>query len=82
MSKIDNPKIQAIIYFVTVLVISFILWPLLDFFWISVISHSDFNYNFSDYIIEPLIFTVIMTALFFIPLIRKENKKTKKTKKK
>ena len=85
MSKsIEDPKKQAIIYFVAVLIISFILWPLLDMFWCAIITHTEFKYNPSDYIIEPIVFSVVATLFFFLPLIvRKKNKdgSTKKSKK-
>ena len=76
MSKtVEDPKKQAILYFIAVLIFSFILWPLLDLFWCAVITHSEFKYNPSDYIIEPIIFSVIATLFFFLPLvIRKKNK--------
>ena len=85
MSKtIENTKIQALIYFVTVLIICFILWPLLDMFWCAVITHSEFSYNPSDYLIEPIIFSVLMTLFFYLPVMtraRKNGKKAKKSKK-
>ena len=80
--KIENPSMQAVIYFVAVLILSLILWPLLDLFWCSVLIHTEFHYDPKDYIIEPLVFAVFMTAVFYIPQIVKYNKSKKKPAKK
>ena len=76
--KNENPKTQAVIFFFTTAVISFILWPLLDLFWRTVITHSPFNYTFQDYILEPLIFTAVITLVFYVPPIIKARKSSKK----
>ncbi len=83
--KIENPSIQAVIYFVATFVISLILWPLLDMLLGSIFTHAEFVYKPTDYIIEPLVFAAAMTAIFYIPQIIKYNKANKtapKTKKK
>ena len=75
--KIENPALQALIYFVAILIASIIIWPLLDLLICAVFTHSDFHYTFSDYIVEPLIFSVIFTLIFYIPPIIKSRKKKK-----
>lgn len=75
--KIENPALQALIYFVAILIASLIIWPLLDLLICTVITHSEFHYTFNDYIIEPLIFSVIFTLIFYIPPIIKSRKKKK-----
>ena len=75
--KIENPALQALIYFAITLIISLILWPLLDLLICAVFTHSSFHYNFNDYVIEPLIFSVIFTLIFYIPPIFKARKKKK-----
>lgn len=41
-----------------------ILWPLMDLFWCNVITHSDFSYNFGEYIGGPIIFAFVITIVF------------------
>ncbi len=85
MSKaIDNPKIQTLIFFVTILVLSLILWPLLDFLSSLIFTHSSFAYSVKDHLLEPILFSALMTLVFFIiPTVRKARaaKKTKTNKK-
>ena len=85
MSKaIDNPKIQTLIFFVTILVLSLILWPLLDFLSSLIFTHSAFAYSVKDPLLEPLLFSALMTLVFFIiPTVRKARavKKAKTNKK-
>ena len=71
----NNPKKQAVIYFFAVLIISFILWPLLDMFWCAVFTHSDFSYKPQDYIIEPFFFALLMTFVLYLPLVKRAKKK-------
>ena len=75
--KIENPALQALIYFVAILIASLIIWPLLDLLICGVFTHSEFHYAISDYIVEPLIFSVIFTLLFYVPPIVKAHKKKK-----
>jgi uncharacterized membrane protein len=80
--KIENVKTQAIIYFVSVFIASLVLFPLLDLFWTNVITHSEFQYNANEYIIQPLIFSVIITLVLYVPLVTRHNKNAKETAKK
>lgn len=79
MSKaIDNPKIQTLIFFVTILVLSLILWPLLDFLSCLIFTHSNFAYSAKDHLLEPVLFSALMTLVFFIiPTVRKSPRRQK-----
>lgn len=85
MSKtIDNPIIQTLIFFATILILSLILWPLLDFLSSLIFTHSAFAYSIKDHLLEPVLFSALMTLVFFIiPTARKARaaKKAKTNKK-
>ena len=85
MSKaIDNPKIQTLIFFATILILSLILWPLLDFLSCLIFTRSAFAYSVRDHVLEPILFSALMTLIFFIiPNLRKTRatKKAQTTKK-
>ncbi len=73
-------KAQALIYFFSVLIMSFILFPLLDMLWCAIITHTNFSYNPQDYILEPFIFSILITLFFYIPVITRKAKTEKKKK--
>ncbi len=81
MSKaIDNPKIQTLIFFATILVLSLILWPLLDFLSSLIFTHSTFAYSVKDHLFEPLLFSALMTLVFFIIPTARKSRAVKKAK--
>ncbi|MBR5669909.1 hypothetical protein IKX12_02405 [Candidatus Saccharibacteria bacterium] len=81
MSKtIDNPKIQTLIFFVTILVFSLILWPLIDLLSSLIFTRSGFAYSVKDHVLEPILFSALMTLVFFIiPNFRKARAAKKAT---
>ncbi|MBR5418929.1 hypothetical protein IK110_01640 [Candidatus Saccharibacteria bacterium] len=85
MSKaIDDPKIQTLVFFVAILVLSLVLWPLIDFLSCLIFTHSNFAYSVKDHILEPILFSALMTLIFFVvPNFRKARaaKKSKANKK-
>ena len=85
MSKtIDDPKVQTLIFFATILILSLVLWPLLDLLSCLIFTHSGFSYSIKDHILEPVLFSALMTLVFFvIPNFRKARaaKKAKTNKK-
>ena len=79
MSKtINNLAIQALVFFILTIIISLILWPLLDLLLCAFLTHSDFHYSFNNHILEPLIFSTIFTLVFYVPPIFKSRKSPKK----
>lgn len=81
MSKaIDNPKIQTLIFFATILILSLILWPLLDFLSCLIFTHSAFAYSVKDHLLEPVLFSALMTLVFFIVPNFRKARATKKAK--
>ena len=82
MSKtIDDPKIQTLVFFGAILVLSLALWPLIDFLSSLIFTHSNFTYSVKDHVLEPILFSALMTLIFFIiPNFRKARaaKKAKK----
>ncbi|MBQ1528080.1 hypothetical protein IIZ77_00325 [Candidatus Saccharibacteria bacterium] len=74
---------SSLITALTTFVAAMIIWPLLDLLWTKVISHSDFNYTLSDYVLEPAIFAVIfgiITYIFWKPTTKLEQKDKSKAK--
>jgi len=83
MSKaIDDPKIQTLVFFVAILVLSLALWPLIDFLSSLIFTHSGFSYSVRDHILEPILFSALMTLIFFVVPNFRKARAAKKAKKK
>lgn len=65
MNKLKKNKILYIIIFcLTVGIMGFIIYPLLDYMICKFITHSKFVYTIHDYIIRPLEFGMIFSVLY------------------
>ena len=62
--KIENPIMQAVLFFIISALMAAIIWPLLDLAWAKLITHSDFEYSVGEYVVGPLIFAFIFTIVF------------------
>ena len=63
--KIQNKFLQIFLFWLSAAVIAMIIWPLMDLFWATVITHTNFVYTIKDYILEPLAFAALLTLVFF-----------------
>ena len=79
---LDDPKVQTLVFFVTILVLCLILWPLLDFLSCLIFTHSSFTFSVGSHILEPVAFSALMTLIFFIVPTYRKAKAEKKAKKK
>ena len=77
-NRIKSTLAMALATFVAAMII----WPLLDLLWTKVISHSDFTYTLSDYVLQPAIFAII-TYICWKPetKLEKKNKQAAKAEK-
>ena len=74
--KIENPIMQAVAFFLVTALAAIILWPLFDFLWGLLITHSEFEYSVSEYILSPLLFAFVFTIVFnWKALFGKKSKK-------
>ena len=67
MKKIESTSVQyLIIQIVGIAVAGMIIWPLFDMFWCAVISHTEFVYTVSEYVLEPIVFGCIAGTVFWV----------------
>lgn len=65
MNKLKKNKILYIIVFgLTVGIMGFIIYPLLDYLTCQFITHTKFVYTIQDYIIRPLEFGMIFSGIY------------------
>lgn len=61
--------------FILTLVVCLIVWPLLDMVWANFITHSAFQYNIRDHIIDPIITAVIIHLAQAVLKMKKQESK-------
>jgi uncharacterized RDD family membrane protein YckC len=77
--EIKNPVLAFFVYLAVTCIAAIVIWPLLDFLWCAIFTHTDFNYSVNEHLLEPLIFSLIFTLIFYLPpLIKLSRKKSKK----
>ena len=87
LDKIRKNRIKSTLAMaLATFVAAMIIWPLLDLLWTKVISHSDFTYTLSDYVLQPAIFAVIFGIITYIcwkpeTKLEKKNKQATKAEK-
>ena len=79
MSKtISNPFLQFVAYFISCAIAGMIIWPLFDWIICLVFTHSDFSYSVNEYIVQPILFAVVIAIVFTVFDVVGKKKKTKK----
>lgn len=67
MKKIDHASVTyLIIQTMAIIVAAMIIWPLLDMIWCAVIERKEFVYTVRDFIVEPIIFGIIVGVVFWL----------------
>ena len=74
--KNENTGVQAVCFCVATAIAGMILWPILDIIWCKAFTHSEFVYTVKEYVVQPAIFAVIITLVFFgIQIVSSKKKK-------
>lgn len=62
---------EFIICLVITAIIGVILYPIFDFVWCSVVTHSKFSYSLFGDLIEPILFATIISLVLYFPKRKK-----------
>ena len=61
MNKVKkNSTKHLILLIVAISIAGMILWPLFDFIYSAIFTHSGFNYSATEYIIKPISFGIVL----------------------
>lgn len=61
MNKIKKSSYKyLVVLIVAISVAGMILWPLFDFIYSAVFTHSGFNYSVTEYVLKPISFGVVL----------------------
>lgn len=67
MDKIKKGSIAGLVlYVVGTSIAGIILWPILDFLFDTIFTHSEFVYSVQGHVIEPIIFGCVAGLIFWI----------------
>ena len=77
MGKIEKGSTKFLFaQMISTAIVAMIIWPLFDLFYCGVIEHSEFHYSVFDHIVEPIIFAIVISLVFWA-LDRRSAKKAK-----
>lgn len=60
-----------LICLVVTAIIGIILYPIFDYIWCTLITHSNFKYSIFGDLIEPILFATIITIVLYLPKKKK-----------
>lgn len=67
MGKIEKNSIKYLAcLIIAISVAGMILWPIFDFVYSSIISHSEFNYSVAEYVVKPISFGAIIGLVLWL----------------